>query len=518
MKWEGRVTFSGIPTAQQLCYGRDCNTAATFAPACVHDASEYAQSVPTHPCIITPAINITPGIISPRHCSAVPFYCFCCSRPPMLMFYETDTSLTLQPVRREKLYLGVYESEVDAAKAHDRAARFHFADSAVCNFDSEHEADRQAVIHKQRQLLQQQQLAEDPAAAAAVAAHHHHAQLHGGSFSVGREEFDDLEEYHRGMDEATTCSSEEDDGEGLDNDESLHGDDLDDEIDDSVHGGEEDHHRRRGGLDGDDGELPAAECDMSDEGGDRYEEDGVIGGGATSGRPMSCSYSSAMSTGSMSDGGGGGRGHRAGHSRSRSCEVTAVAADGSAFAQAAAAAAAAAAVSHRGGAGNGNNNDMHLQQLQQQRGRCSSGESDCSSDFVTPSLLREESMSSSTQEGMGFPVAEDLLGYEMQSWYCCQDDEERSPSTSGGASFGSQLQQQQPFMGRQQQQQQHQSEELWGTAVGANLGWGFGDFAQTYSDGGSRASSGSMSSSLSCDDEYVPSALPPLMGMSATEA
>ncbi|CAN0277509.1 unnamed protein product, partial [Ectocarpus sp. 12 AP-2014] len=59
-------------------------------------------------------------------------------------------------------------------------------------FDSEHEADRQAVIHKQRQLLQQQQLAEDPAAAAAAAHHHHHhAQLHGGSFSVGREEFDD---------------------------------------------------------------------------------------------------------------------------------------------------------------------------------------------------------------------------------------------------------------------------------------------------------------------------------------
>ncbi|CAM9403110.1 unnamed protein product [Ectocarpus sp. 12 AP-2014] len=344
---------------------------------------------------------------------------------------------------RKQLYLGVYESEVDAAKAHDRAARFHFADSAVCNFDSEHEADRQAVIHKQRQLLQQQQLAEDPAAAAAAHHHHHHAQLHGGSFSVGREEFDDLEEYHRGMDEATTCSSEEDDGEGLDNDESLHGDDIDDDIEDSVHGEEEEDHRSgRGRLDGDDDdELPAAECDMSDEGGDRYEEDGVIGGGGTSGRSMSCSYSSAMSTGSMSDGGAGagagagGWGHRGGHSRSRSCEVTTVA-DGTAFAQAAAAAAAAVAVSHSGGAGNGINTDLHAQQLEQQRGRCSSGESDCSSDFVTPSLLREESMSSTTQEGMGFPVAEDLLGYEMQSWYCCQDDEERSPSTSGGASFG----------------------------------------------------------------------------------
>lgn len=389
---------------------------------------------------------------------------------------------------KKQLYLGVYESEVDAAKAHDRAARFHFAESAVCNFDNEHEADRQAAIHKERQLVQQQQLAEDRA---------HHAQLHGGSFSVGREEFDDLEEYHRGMDEAT-CSSE--DGEGMD--EPLHGDEHDDEEEEDQDGREHDN----------------LEGDMSEEGDDGSEEE-EDGPGRLS-RSMSYSYSSAMSTGSMSDGDGGSGGHSSsGHHRSRSagnsphCEVTAPAA---AVAAAAAAFAPAvvpltAAVAGGSGAGSGNSD---LQVQQQQRGRCSSGESDCSSDFVRPSALMREESQSSSQEGMGFPVAEDLLGYEMQSWYCCQDDEERSPASPGAAPFESQLKQQQPFMGRQQQ-----SEELWGSAVGANLGWGFGDFAQTYSDGGSRASSGSMSSSnLSCDDEYVPSALPPLMGMSAAEA
>lgn len=388
----------------------------------------------------------------------------------------------------------MYESEVDAAKAHDRAARFHFAESAVCNFDNEHEADRQAEIHKQRQLVQQQQLAEDRA---------HHAQLHGGSFSVGREEFDDLEEYHRGMDEAT-CSSE--DGEGMD--EALHAEDEHEEQQQQDDGREDDD--PEGG-------------DMSEEGGDAdgyEEEDDGIG---RSSRSMSSSYSSAMSTGSMSDGDGGSGEYNGsngvGHHRSRSvgniprCEATSSA---TAFAAATfnvpAAVPFTAGIAAGGGTVSEINGDL---QMQQQRGRCSSGESDCSSDFVTSSaLLREVSHSSSTQEGMGFPVAEDLLGYEMQSWYCCQDDEDRSPASSGAAPFESQLKQQQPFMGRQQQ-----SEELWGSAVGANLGWGFGDFAQTYSDGGSRVSSGSMTSSnLSCDDDYVPSALPPLMGMSAAEA
>lgn len=401
----------------------------------------------------------------------------------------------------------MYESEVDAAKAHDRAARFHFADSAVCNFDSEHEADRQAAIHKQRQFVQQQQLAEDRAL--------HAQQLHAGSFSVGREEFDDLEEYHRGMDEAATSSSEdggmmgdeEEEDEGLEGEEPL--------SHDCDEGGREEedpldhqHHRE--------------ECDMSEEGGDDGDEDGRAAA-------SSQLASNAMATGSMSDGDNGApaaQGHRAGlglglgHNRSRSAgnnksfrgELTAAA-------RAAAAAAFASATSVVPTAIGITANGVSDQRHQQQRGRCSSGESDCSSDFVTPSsLLREESIASSTQEGMGFPVAEDLLGYEMQSWYCCQDDEERSPASSCSGSFGSsQLQQQQPFMGRQQQQQQQQSEELWGTAVGANLGWGFGDFAQTYSDGGSRTSSGSMSSSLSGDEEYVPSALPPLMGISSSE-
>lgn len=41
-----------------------------------------------------------------------------------------------------QLYLGVYESELEAAKAHDRAARFHFPDKAMTNFNSEEDADR----------------------------------------------------------------------------------------------------------------------------------------------------------------------------------------------------------------------------------------------------------------------------------------------------------------------------------------------------------------------------------------
>ncbi|CAM9628490.1 unnamed protein product, partial [Hapterophycus canaliculatus] len=373
---------------------------------------------------------------------------------------------------RKQLYLGVYESEVDAAKAHDRAARFHFADSAVCNFDSEHEADRQAAIHKQRQFVQQQQLAEDRAL--------HAQQLHGGSFSVGREEFDDLEEYHRGMDEAATSSSEdggmmadeEEEDEGLEGEEPL-SQDGDDEIEEGR--GEEDaldrHHRHHHHHH----DHPSEECDMSEEGGDSYGDEG-----GEDDRAKATFTSNAMSTGSMSDGGGdsnangtrtghGSGGHRPGlgHNRSRSANNKSLRGELTAAARAAAAAAFASASAvvptAIGIAGN-------VVSDQQQRGRCSSGESDCSSDFVTPStLLREESMSSSTQEGMGFPVAEDLLGYEMQSWYCCQDDEERSPASSGGGG------------------------------------------------GGSRTSSGSMSSSLSCDDEYVPSALPPLMGISSAE-
>lgn len=41
----------------------------------------------------------------------------------------------------KKLYLGVYESELEAAKAHDRAARFHFPDKSMTNFATEAEAD-----------------------------------------------------------------------------------------------------------------------------------------------------------------------------------------------------------------------------------------------------------------------------------------------------------------------------------------------------------------------------------------
>ncbi|CAN0408881.1 unnamed protein product, partial [Laminaria digitata] len=43
---------------------------------------------------------------------------------------------------RKQLYLGVYESELEAAKAHDRAARFHFPDKSMTNFATEAEANR----------------------------------------------------------------------------------------------------------------------------------------------------------------------------------------------------------------------------------------------------------------------------------------------------------------------------------------------------------------------------------------
>lgn len=36
----------------------------------------------------------------------------------------------------------MYESELEAAKAHDRAARFHFPDKSMTNFNTEAEADR----------------------------------------------------------------------------------------------------------------------------------------------------------------------------------------------------------------------------------------------------------------------------------------------------------------------------------------------------------------------------------------
>lgn len=44
----------------------------------------------------------------------------------------------------------MYESELEAAKAHDRAARFHFPDKSMTNFDTEEEADR--VIAEQDEV------------------------------------------------------------------------------------------------------------------------------------------------------------------------------------------------------------------------------------------------------------------------------------------------------------------------------------------------------------------------------
>lgn len=319
------------------------------------------------------------------------------------------------------------------------------------------------MLHKQRQLLEQEQLVDDRA----------HAQLHGGGFSVGREEFDDLDEYHRGLDEAGGGSSEDDDGD----------------VDDCADG---------------------------------YD---VLCSRSSRSRSSS---SSSMSTGSMSD-------------------------DYNSQQQQQQPRREQAAAGTDGGAGDGYEAALYArtQQPQQQeqpqappeaasggvvgggvagvqykhqpsRGRCSSsGMSSCESDsdyapgVTTTALLRD--MEPSPLEGMGFPYADDLLGYEMQSWYCCQDDDDAGNPAAASSATQVHQQQQQPYVGARCASSSN-SEESWGvgttaSAVGANLGWGFGDFAPIY--GGTRGSSGSMSSSLSCDDEYVPSALPPLMGMCA---
>ena len=260
---------------------------------------------------------------------------------------------------------------------------------------------------------------------------------------MGREEFDDLEEYHRGLEEASTS---EEDQFGADGDEEESGDAF------------------------------GEECPRSS-------------------RSMS---SSSISTSSASD-----DIKNATNTHCKGQEVTATSsalvapapiAPFSAFASTALARPAPITV------GGG---DCSLQVPQ--RARCSSSMSSCESDSdfvgVTAAALLEPPAS----EGMGFPYAEDLLGYEMQSWFCCQDEDDPQ----------SMLQNQHPFGGRGTSVQQQQSHHYQPSAMaaGANLGWG--GLSPTYSDGWGRSSSGSMSSSLSCDDEYVPTALPPLLGMSA---
>lgn len=319
----------------------------------------------------------------------------------------------------------MYESEVDAAKAHDRAARFHFAENAVCNFDSEREADRQALLHKERLLLQQQQLADDNTL--------HHPQLHGGNFSVGREEFDDLEEYHRGLDEA---SSEE--GEG------------------------------------------------ADEGEESFEP-------CTPRTSRSFSTSSSASTGSLSDDYPS-QGELSTPPVQQQFEVNRH--------RPVAAAAVMTAATNCGGTvgaclqsestvppvagnlcgpgaiGSGTGRDAAV----------GSGSGGGEGDFSPVSTLFQD-LEPTPLEGMGFPYAEDLLGYEMQSFYSCQDDERSAVG---------------------QLESLVQPSYLSGRP--ADLGEGFGDLGQL----GRQGSSSSMSSgSFSSDDNLFPCTLPPLLGMCA---
>lgn len=334
---------------------------------------------------------------------------------------------------------------MDAAKAHDRAARFHFAENAVCNFDSEHEADRQALIHKERVLLQQQQLADDRV---------RNAQLHGGGFSVGREEFDDLEEYHRGLDEA---SSSEEGGEG------------------------------EGEGDGD--------GEGVEDGEESYPSDSCV-----TRTSRSFSTSSLTSTGSMSD-------DYAAREEATTVEYES-SYDGRGVAVPQAAAVAAAGVvggRYAGGDGGVVGAGLHCDGSVPMvgggggriRGNSAGGESS-DSDFTSMSALLQD-LEPTPLEGMGFPYAENLLGYEMQSWYSGHG--EGSPSFAGPMESLSRT-----------SLDGHVGSMDPTAAAGASVGWGFAELRQS----GRQDSSSSMSSScFSCDDDYVPCALPPLMGMCA---
>lgn len=402
-----------------------------------------------------------------------------------------------------QLYLGVYESEVDAAKAHDRAARFHFAENAVCNFDNEHEADRQALLHKQRQLVEQHQVAEERA---------HQIALHGGGFVAGREEFDDLEEYHRGLEMEGASCSEEGEGEG------------------------------EGGGDAD------------GEGEEETEEDMPTFGETRSSRSLSTSSATSLSSGSMmsaddaapaggsgvnaaeqearphqqqhrhqqeqrsaalssSWGGGGGVVGNGNNQHNMSYQLAEQYHSG-VMATAVAAAAAAgptnsAPSSGRVSIGAGLHYDgsvnLHGQgggasQHHHHRGMSTGSAGDSDSDFTPVSAFFQD-LEPTPLEGMGFPYAENLLGYEMQSWYNCHDND-LSPTNGGGLS---EFVDSEPLITPQQQPQRG----------GMGVGWGFSDFGQPTRQGSNSSVTSAVSGFSTSDEDYVPSALPPLMGMCA---
>lgn len=320
---------------------------------------------------------------------------------------------------------------MDAAKAHDRAARFHFAENAVCNFESEHEADRQALLQQERLLLQQQQLVDEST--------HHNTQLHGGNFSVGREEFDDLEEYHRSLDEA---SSEEGEA-GEEGDESY--DSCTPRTSRSFSTSSS---ASTGSLSDDypaQGETRATLAQQQfDPACSRPVAVATVippstGGGSTVGSSLSCDSTVPVANNRNSPGRAGAAGDAVG----RGFVAGSVA-----------------------------------------------GDSD--GDFSPVSSLLQD-LEPTPLEGMGFPYAEDLLGYEMQSFYSCQEDDRSAVD---------------------------QLEALMPFGSGRQIGGGlmdapdavFADLGQI----GRQSSTSSMScSSFSCDDNYVPCALPPLMGMCA---
>lgn len=373
--------------------------------------------------------------------------------------------------QRVQLYLGVYESEVDAAKAHDRAARFHFAENAVCNFNNEHEADRQAVLHKQHQLVQQHQVAEERA---------HQIALHGGGFVAGREEFDDLEEYHRGLEMEGASCSEEGDGEG------------------------------DGDADGDaDGDGDAeGEEEMS-----AFEE-------TRSSRSFSTSSATSLSTGSLMSAEDAANANRNGNENTPQEQHAEPMGGGSGggYAQhgvyqqtqsyynghpVSGGVAAAAAVGGAGTMGAGLHYDGSVNVNQQHHRGISSGSAgDSDSDFTPVSAFLQDA-EPTPLEGMGFPYAEDLLGYEMPSRYNWQDND-FSPTTGGGACGFTGT----PVMGQQHQLAAEQR-RMGGVA------WGFAEFGHPIRQSSSSSMASSASGFSTSDEDYVPSALPPLMGMCA---
>lgn len=272
-----------------------------------------------------------------------------------------------------------------------------------------------------------------------------HAQLHAGEFAVGREEFDDLEEYHRGLDEASSEEGEaveEEDESSYESCTPRSSRSFSTSSSASIGSMSDDYQSRE-----DPGAPPVQQ---------QYEQGfgrvaaatpsttagmaRAAGCGTTMGASLQCDLNLPVVGGARMPG------------------VIEVVGNGVGYSDAAG---------------------------------TTSGDSD--SDFTPVSTLLQD-LEPTPLEGMDFPFAEDLLGYEMRTWYNGQDERSAAyqldPLTHPS------------FVGVR-----HSDRGLVDSS-----GWGFADLGHS----GRQSSTSSMSSgSLSCDDDFMPSALPPLLGMSA---